>query len=134
MWFGSWDPLKMRFNHGFCLNNFFLLLMVLVCFCTVESETPLFQMVRVWSQNKCIELGLIQLKKLIFIFFNCVLFKKIRRKLLNDVAFAKFDYNLNFVLDDILPDIVALLRNHEKCSSCWIDFVRYEIAHSLMEQ
>jgi hypothetical protein len=60
--------------------------------------------------------------------------KKIRSRSLDDVAFAEFDLNLNFVLDDILPDVVARLRNHEKYSSCWIDFVRYEIAHSLMEQ
>jgi hypothetical protein len=60
--------------------------------------------------------------------------KKIRSRSLNDVAFAEFDPNLNFVLDDILPDVVARLRNHEKYSPCWIYFVRYEIAHSLMEQ
>jgi hypothetical protein len=60
--------------------------------------------------------------------------KKIRSGSLNDVAFAEFDPNLNFVLDDILSDVVARLRNHEKHSPCWIDFVRYEIAHSLMEQ
>jgi hypothetical protein len=60
--------------------------------------------------------------------------KKIRSRSLNDVAFAEFDPNLNFVLDDILSDVVARLRNHEKYSPCWINFVRYEIAHSLMEQ
>jgi hypothetical protein len=32
-----------------------------------------------------------------------------------------------------LPDVVVRLRNHEKYSPCWIDFVRDEIAHSLME-
>ena len=60
--------------------------------------------------------------------------KKIRRRSLDDVAFAEFDRNLNFILDDILPDVVARLRNHEKYSPCLIDFVRDEIAHSLMEQ
>jgi hypothetical protein len=60
--------------------------------------------------------------------------QKIRRRSLDDIAFAEFNRNLNFVLDDILPDVVARLRNHEKYSPCWIDFVRYEIAHSLMEQ
>jgi hypothetical protein len=50
------------------------------------------------------------------------------------VTFAEFDHNLNFVLDDILPYVVARLRNHEKYSPCWIDFVRDEIAHSLMKQ
>jgi hypothetical protein len=97
-------------------------------------------------------------KKINFYFFNCVLFeklegnpnfilagsdlvkknliliKKIKSRSFNDVAFTKFDPNLNFVLDDILPDVVAHLRNYEKYSPCWIDFVRYEIAHSLMEQ
>jgi hypothetical protein len=32
-----------------------------------------------------------------------------------------------------LPDVVARLRNHGKCSPCWIDFVRDEIARNLME-
>jgi hypothetical protein len=60
--------------------------------------------------------------------------QKIRRRSLDDVAFSEFDRNLNFVLDNILPDVVARLKNHGKYSPCWIDFVRYEIAHSLMEQ
>jgi hypothetical protein len=60
--------------------------------------------------------------------------RKTRRRSLDDVAFAEFDRNPNFVLDDILPDVVARLRNHGKYSPCWIDFVRDEIAHSLMEQ
>ena len=60
--------------------------------------------------------------------------QKIRRRSLDDVAFAEFDRNPNFISNDILPDVVARLRNHEKYSPCWIDFVRYEIAHSLMEQ
>jgi len=32
-----------------------------------------------------------------------------------------------------LPDVVARLRNHVKYSPCWIDFVRDEIAYSLMK-
>jgi len=60
--------------------------------------------------------------------------QKIRRRSLDDVTFSEFDRNLNFVLDNILPNVVARLKNHEKYSLCWIDFVRYEIAHSLMEQ
>jgi hypothetical protein len=60
--------------------------------------------------------------------------RKTRRRSLDDVAFAEFDRNPNFVLDDILPDVVARLRNHGKYSPCLIDFVRDEIAHSLMEQ
>ena len=74
-------------------------------------------------------------KNSIFIFiFNCVLFKKIRRISFDNVTFAEFDHNLNFILDDILPDVIARLRNHEKYSPCWIDFARDKIAHSLMEQ
>jgi len=53
--------------------------------------------------------------------------------LLDDVAFAEFDRNPNFVLDDILPDVTRL-RNHENYSPCWINFIGDEIAHSLMEQ
>ena len=60
--------------------------------------------------------------------------QKIRRRSFNNVAFAEFDRNLNFILNDILPDVVARLRNHGKYSPCWIDFVRNEIAHSLIEQ
>jgi len=60
--------------------------------------------------------------------------RKIRRKLLDDVAFTEFDRNSNFVPDDILPDIVARLRNQGNCSPCWMDFVRDEIIDNLMEQ
>jgi len=102
----------MRFNRGFCLSNFFLLLILLCVFvqwrvklhCSREqlSHSPLFQplfrSVRVRSKAKCIEPGPTQLKKIIFIFFNCVLFKKTRRRSLDYVAFAEFDRNPNFVL------------------------------------
>jgi hypothetical protein len=54
--------------------------------------------------------------------------------LLDDVAFTEFDRNSNFVPDDILPDIVARLRNQGNCSPCWMDFVRDEIIDNLMEQ
>jgi hypothetical protein len=60
--------------------------------------------------------------------------QKIRRRSFDNVSFAEFDHNLNFIIDDILPDVVAPLRNHGKCSHCWIDFVYDEIAHSLIEQ
>jgi hypothetical protein len=40
--------------------------------------------------------------------------KKIKRRSFDNVAFAEFDRNLNFILDGILPDIVARLRNHRK--------------------
>jgi hypothetical protein len=62
-----------------------------------------------------------QLKKISFNFyFNCVLFKKIRRRSLDNVT-------KNSVFD------VARLRNHVKYSFCWIDFVCEDIAYSLME-
>jgi len=79
--------------------------------------------------------GPTQLKnQFLFLFLIVFYSKKIRRRSLNDVAFTKFDRNLNFEFDDILPNVVARLRNHKKYSPYWIDFVRYEIAHSLMEQ
>jgi len=60
--------------------------------------------------------------------------RKIRRRSLDDVTFAEFDRNPNFIPDDILPDVVARLRNQEKYSSCRMNFVRDEIVDSLMEQ
>jgi hypothetical protein len=56
-----------------------------------------------------------------------------RRRSLDNVAFAEFDRNPNFIPDDILPDIVARLRNKENCIPCRMDFVRDEIVDSLME-
>ena len=58
----------------------------------------------------------------------------IRSRSHDDVAFAKFDCNLNFVTNDILPDVVARSGSHENCSPCHMDFVRDGIANSLMEQ
>jgi hypothetical protein len=63
-----------------------------------------------------------------------ILHNYIRRRLHDDVAFAEFDRNPNFVPDDILPDIVAHLGSHENCRPCRMDSVRDEIANSLMEQ
>jgi len=54
--------------------------------------------------------------------------------MLDDVAFVEFDRNLNFVPDDILPGVVARLRNQENYSPCRMDFVSDEIVDSLMEQ
>jgi len=57
-------------------------------------------------------------KKIQFLFLFLICFiQKIRRSL-DDVAFAEFDRNINFILNDILPDIVARLRNHGKYSPC----------------
>jgi hypothetical protein len=58
----------------------------------------------------------------------------IKRRSHDDVAFAEFDCNPNFVPDDILPDAIARSGSHENCSPCRIDFVRDGIADSLMEQ
>jgi hypothetical protein len=58
----------------------------------------------------------------------------IRRRSHDDVAFAEFDRNPNFVSDDILPDVVARSGSHENCSLCQMDLVRDGIANSLMEQ
>jgi len=65
--------------------------------------------------------GPAQLKKNQFLFL-CLLcsIQKIRRRSLDDVT-----KNSVFV--------VARLRNHEKYSHCWIDFVCDDIAYSLME-
>ena len=52
----------------------------------------------------------------------------------DDVAFVEFDRNSNFVHDDILPDVVARLRNQGNCSPCRMNFVRDGIVDSLMEQ
>jgi hypothetical protein len=60
--------------------------------------------------------------------------QKIRRRSLDDITFAEFDHNPNFVLDDILPDVVVRLRNQENCSLCQMNFIRDEIVDSLMEQ
>jgi len=59
---------------------------------------------------------------------------KIRRRSLDDITFAEFDRNLNFIPDDILPDVVMRLRNQENCNPCQMDFIRDEIVDSLMEQ
>jgi hypothetical protein len=60
--------------------------------------------------------------------------QKIRKRSLDDVAFAEFDRNLNFIHDDILPNVVVRLKNQENCSFCRMDFVRDGIVNSLMEQ
>jgi hypothetical protein len=60
--------------------------------------------------------------------------QKIRRRSLDDVTFAEFDRNLNFVPNDILSDVVARLRNQGNRSPCRIDFVHDEIVDSLMKQ
>jgi hypothetical protein len=58
----------------------------------------------------------------------------IRRRPNDNVAFAEFDRNPNFISDNILLDIIARSGSHENCSSCHMNFVRDRIADSLMEQ
>jgi hypothetical protein len=53
---------------------------------------------------------------------------------IDDVAFAEFDRNSNFVPDYILPDVVARLRNQENYSPCRMYFIRDGIIDSLIEQ
>jgi hypothetical protein len=62
------------------------------------------------------------------------LYNYIRRRSHDDVTFAEFDRNLNFVPNDILPDVVSRLESYENCSPCRMDFVCNGIANSLMEQ
>jgi len=50
---------------------------------------------------------------------------------IDDVTFAEFDRNLNFVPDYILPDVVTRLRN---CNPCRMYFICDGIANSLIEQ
>ena len=56
----------------------------------------------------------------------------VRRISHDDVEFAKFDRNPDFVPDDILPDVVTCLGSHVNCSPCRMDFIRDGIADSLM--
>jgi len=58
----------------------------------------------------------------------------IRRKSIQDVAFNEFDCHPNFVLDDILTDVVPRSQTcgHQR-ASC-MDYVRDGIATSLMGQ
>jgi len=58
----------------------------------------------------------------------------IRRKSIQDVAFNEFDSHPDFVLDDILTDVVPLsqTRRHQRASR--MDYVRDGIAASLIRQ
>jgi len=58
----------------------------------------------------------------------------IRKRSHDDEVFAEFDHNFNFVLDDILHDVVARSGSHENLSLCRMNFIHNEIADSLMEQ
>jgi hypothetical protein len=51
----------------------------------------------------------------------------------DNIAFAEFDRNFNFIPDDILPDFVARSKNHENYNPCRMNFVCNGIVDSLME-
>jgi hypothetical protein len=52
---------------------------------------------------------------------------------LDGLIFLEFDCNSNFIINDILPDVVARLRNQKNCSPCRMDCVHDEIIDLLME-
>jgi hypothetical protein len=58
----------------------------------------------------------------------------IRRRSHDDVVFAEFDRNPNFVSDNILHDVVARSGSHVNCSPWQMDFIHDGIANSLMKQ
>jgi hypothetical protein len=58
----------------------------------------------------------------------------IRRRSHDDVAFAEFDRNLNYVPDEIFSDVVAHSEINGNCSQGRMNFIRDRIANSLMEQ
>jgi hypothetical protein len=58
---------------------------------------------------------------------------KLEKKSYDDVTFAEFDHNFNFIPDDILPDFVTHPKNHRNCSPFRMNFVCDGIVHRLME-
>ena len=58
----------------------------------------------------------------------------IRSRSHDDVAFAEFDRNPNYVPDEILPDVVAHSEINGNCSQGRMNFIRDGIIDSLMEQ
>jgi hypothetical protein len=52
----------------------------------------------------------------------------------DDVAFAEFNRNFNFVSDDILLDFIARSKHHGNYSPYRMNFIRDEIVDKLMEQ
>jgi hypothetical protein len=65
----------------------------------------------------------------------CVLFEKLVFTTIqwHYIIILEEDRNLNFVSDDILPDVVARSGSHENYSTCRMDFVSDGIVNSLME-
>jgi len=58
----------------------------------------------------------------------------IRRRSQDDAVFSEYDRNPNFILDDFLPNIVHCSAVQGSQRPSRMDFVRDEIANSLMEQ
>jgi len=56
-----------------------------------------------------------------------------RRTSYDNVTFAEFDRNSNFVSDDILPDFVARSKCHGNYSLYRMIFIRDEIVDKLMK-
>ena len=63
-----------------------------------------------------------------------VLHNYTRRRSHNNITFAEFDRNFNFISNDILPDVIACSGSHVNYSVCRMNFVRNEIVVSLMKQ
>jgi len=61
------------------------------------------------------------------------LYNYIRIRSHDDITFAEFDRNHNFISDDILPNIIARSKSHENCSPCRMNFIRNGITNSLMK-
>ena len=51
----------------------------------------------------------------------------------DDIAFAEFNSNLNFVPDGILPDFITRSKNYENCSPYQMNFIRDGIIDRLMK-
>jgi hypothetical protein len=58
----------------------------------------------------------------------------IRRRLQDDEVFSEYDRNSNFISDDFLSDIIPRSAIQGSQWPLHIDFVRDEIANSLIEQ
>jgi len=58
----------------------------------------------------------------------------IKRKSQDDAVFSEYDHNPNLIPDDFLPDIVPRSTVQGSQRHSRINFIRDEIAYSLMEQ
>ena len=58
----------------------------------------------------------------------------IKKRSHDGLAFEEFDRNLNFIPDNILPDVVSCSGSHGNCSLCRMNFIHDGIANSLMKQ